>query len=261
MTEENRHGRGEMIPSPHRHDRGDTSILVASTLPEVRRVLETDPEINNTNLLFASTGDEALQLFDRCSPKLVLLDVELPGIPSWQVCEHLLEKTRIPIVFLAASHRADDAIRALSAGAVDYVARTVPPQILLARARAALRRNDAFIPQPSSVAFKDRYFYNDEYLQVDLAAQEVLVEGKPVGLTTIEYNLFVYLLTMRDKTCSKDQILRQIWGAGYETSLHYVHLYISRLRRKIEQAPNDPTYLISVYGQGYRFQPNGAHSM
>jgi len=95
-------------------------------------------------------------------------------------------------------------------------------------------------------------------LHFAMAAQEVLVGGKHVPLTTIEYNLLAYLLKKAGEICPKDQILKQIWGTGYETCLHYVHLYIGRLRRKIERAPSRPEYLISVYGKGYCFQLSDA---
>ena len=244
MSQQNR----SIIGSPPRgSSERDAVILVADNVPDVRSTLETGLH-NNYTLLFASTGNEALQRFDEQNPDLVLLDVDLPGMPSWEICRSLLGKTRVPIVFLAESHREDDAIRALGLGAVDYVTKTVSPQILLARTRAALRRKDAILPSASPMV------YEDEYLHIDLAAQEVFVAGKPVHLTTTEYELLIYLLKKANRVCSKDQILNQIWGAGYEASLHYVHLYIGRLRRKIEKTPSDPKYLISVYGKGYYFQ-------
>ncbi|RIK38222.1 MAG: DNA-binding response regulator [Chloroflexi bacterium] len=229
-------------------------ILLAENAPEVRQVLEKGLQ-NNCRFLFASSGNEALKRFNEASPDLVLLDVELPGIPSWEVCRQVLDKTRVPIVFLSTSHHEDDAIRALRLGAVDYVTTTTAPQILLARTRAALRRKEAFLPEAMPQV------YDDGYLQVNLAAQEVRVEGEAVSLTTIEYNLLVYLLKKANQICSAEQILSQIWGAGYEASLNYVHLYVGRLRRKIEHAPNQPKYLVNVYGKGYYFRLNPAPSM
>lgn len=252
MTTLNQHTREEVPQSPYGLVGSDAAILVASSVPEVRHMLEADLQTDKNTLLFASTGYETLQRFQERRPDLVLLDLELPGISSWEVGRHLLGRSRVPIIFLAASHQEDEAIRALQLGAVDYVTKTTTPQVLLARTRAALRRKDAVVPNPSSSMYKD------EYLQIDLAAQEVLVGGKHVPLTTIEYNLLAYLLKKAGEICPKDQILKQIWGTGYETCLHYVHLYIGRLRRKIERAPSRPEYLISVYGKGYCFQLSDA---
>lgn len=232
----------------------DPVILVAENAPEVRQTLQKGLQ-NSYQFLFASSGNEALKRFSEASPDLVLLDVELPGIPSWEVCRQVLDKARVPIVFLSTSHREDDAIRALRLGAVDYVTTTTAPQVLLARTRAALRRKEAFLPEAMPEV------YEDGYLQINLAAQEVRIEGELVSLTTIEYNLLVYLLKKANQICSAEQILGQIWGAGYETSLHYVHLYVGRLRRKIEQAPNQPRYLFNVYGKGYYFRLNPAPSL
>ncbi|MCC6166264.1 MAG: response regulator transcription factor [Caldilineaceae bacterium] len=229
-------------------------ILVAENAPEVRQVLEKGLQ-NSCQFLSAASGSEALKRFDEASPDLVLLDVELPGIPSWEVCRQVLGKTRVPIVFLSTSHREDDAIRALRLGAVDYVTTTTAPQILLARTRAALRRKEAFLPEAMPQV------YDDGYLQINLAAQEVCVGGEVVPLTTIEYNLLVYLLKKANQVCSAEQILSQIWGAGYETSLNYVHLYVGRLRRKLEHASNRPKYLVNVYGKGYYFRLDSAPSM
>jgi DNA-binding response OmpR family regulator len=237
---------------PHEND---AVILVADNAPEVRRILERGLQ-HNCTFLFASSGKEALQRFDETPPDLVLLDVELPGIPSWEVCEQVLEKSRVPIVFLSTSHCEDDAIRALRLGAVDYVSTTSAPQILLARTRAALRRKEALLPEPAPEAAAE--VYDDGFLRINFAAQEVWIKNELIPLTTIEYNLLVYLLKKANHVCSAEQILGQIWGSGYETSLNYVHLYVGRLRKKIEQAPAQPKYLFNVYGKGYYFRLNPA---
>lgn len=248
----NDRSREELMLSPRRHSANGAAVLIASSAPNVRCTFEKGLQPDTHELLFASTGYEALQAFQQRRPDLILLDVELPGISSWEVCRYLLGKARVPVVFLASTYREDDVIRALQLGAVDYVTKATSPQVLLARTRAALRRNDVPLPVPATEGYKD------EYLEINLAAHEVLVGGKPVQLTTTEYNLLVYLLKKAGQICSKDQILKQIWGAGYETCLHYVHLYIGRLRKKIERAPSQPEYLISVYGKGYCFRFNGA---
>ncbi len=253
MTNMN-HPKTSSIDHPsHSPNGGDSVILVIDNVSEVRKTLERSLR-NDYKLLFASTGNEALERFNKQSTALVLIDVNLPDVPSWDVCRSLLGQARVPIVFLAESYRKDEAIRALGLGAVDYISKTVSPQVLLARTRAALRRKDAILPDVSAPVYEDGYLY------IDLAAQEVFVAEKPVQLTTTEYNLLIYLLKRANKVCSKDQILNQIWGAGYETSLHYVHLYIGRLRRKLEKVSSDPQYLISVYGKGYYFQTDAVSS-
>ena len=226
------------------------SILVVDNTPEVQRTLQMSLRSKDYTIISASTGYEALIRFDEYHPDLVLLNVDLPGIPCWEVCQHFLGKARVPIVFLATKYRENDAVHALQLGAVDYVMKTVPPQILLARTQAALRRNESVLVTRSPTVYTDRY------LHIDSVAQEVLVEGSPVQLTTMEYDLLIYLLKKANQVCSKDQILKHIWGTGYESCLHYVRLYIGRLRRKIERFPKEPDYLISVYREGYYFRLN-----
>ncbi len=251
MTSQNQHPWRGTDRLAHGRREGSPVILVAESAPRTRPMLEKEMQ-DRYRILSASSGSEALRRFDEAAPDLVLLDVELAGIPSWEVCRQVLDKNRVPVVFLSTSHREDDAIRALRMGAVDYVTTSSAPQVLLARTRAALRRKEAFLPETAPA------LYEDGYLQINLDAQEVRVLGEIVPLTTIEYNLLVYLLKKANQICSAEQILGQIWGAGYESSLHYVHLYVRRLRRKIEQSPNQPEYLVNVYGKGYYFRLNSA---
>lgn len=243
----NRRERNETgRPSPSSNSK-EGAILIVDGAPQVRRALEAGFSDDHA-LLFASTWDEGVYLFRECSPALVLLSVDVPGLPEWEACRRLLGKTRVPIIFLAESHREEEAVRALRSGAVDYVSKTVSPQVLLARTRAALRRNDAVPPDLRPTEYKDDYLY------INMAAQEVFVAGEPVQLTTTEYKLLVFLVQRAGRMCTKDQILKHIWGEGYEQSYHYVHLYIGRLRRKIESASRDHEYFVSVYGKGYYFQ-------
>lgn len=247
MTGADRQKHSEIVhPSTGFAQRG-VVILVVDNTPRVRYALE-EGFAKDHPLFFAATWDEGLRLYYELEPALVLLGVDVRGLPDWETCRALLGKTRVPIVFLASYYREDDAIRALRLGAVDYVSKTVPPQVLLARTRAALRRNDIVPPELALTV------YEDDYLCINMASQEVFVAGRAVQLTTTEYKLLAFLVQRTGRMCSKDQILRHIWGEEYEGSYHYVHLYVGRLRRKIESAARGHEYFVSVYGKGYCFQ-------
>jgi two-component system KDP operon response regulator KdpE len=146
--------------------------------------------------------------------------------------------------------RDDDAVvRALDMGAVDFVNKPFSPKVLLARARAALRL-PASVPEPPA----ETTGYEDGYLVVDTDARRVYVKATRLSLTKTEYELLTYLVANRGQVLTFEQILDQVWGAGYSRSTDYVHVYVSRLRRKIEEDPRQPRYLLTERGVGYRFE-------
>jgi two-component system KDP operon response regulator KdpE len=138
-------------------------------------------------------------------------------------------------------------VRGLNAGADDYVVKPFSPKVLLARARAALRR--AELP-PDRMR---RLAYQDEHLAFDLAKRQVSVRGQPVRLTWTEYNLFECLARSADHLLTPEQILRCVWGQQYVDSTEYVHVYVHRLRQKLEPDPQNPRYLLNMPGAGYLF--------
>src|SRR5688572_16179726 len=129
MATADRYIRPDLTLSPYHHTASGATVLVASREPDIRGTFERGLQADRHDLRFASTGYEALQEFQKHRPDLILLDVELPGISSWEVCRYLLGKTRVPVVFLAPAYREDDAIRALHLGAVDYVTKDASPQV------------------------------------------------------------------------------------------------------------------------------------
>ncbi len=139
-------------------------------------------------------------------------------------------------------------VRALDMGAVDFVNKPFSPKVLLARARTALR-----LTAPASATPPEHGGYQDNHLMVDTDTRRVFVEGKRIPLTKTEYELLTLLLSNRDQIVTFEQILDQVWGVGYSGSTDYVHVYVSRLRRKIERDPQQPCYLLTERGVGYRF--------
>jgi DNA-binding response OmpR family regulator len=203
----------------------------------------------------AENGRVGLRRFFGLRPDLVVLDIMMPEIDGWEACRQIRVLSEVPIILLTSLDQDEDIIRGLDAGADDFISKPFSPKVLLARARAALRRGEQ-APERGRQAG-----YRDEYLQVDLEKHLVQVRGEPVKLTVKEHKLLAYLIQNAGRVCTFDQILENVWGWEYQDSVDYVHVYLSHLRRKIEADPKQPRYLETVHGLGYRFeQPAGVRS-
>lgn len=224
------------------------TILVVEDDPFYQKLLKLVCQSHGHRVLMAATASQALELFARQTPDLVLLDIILPDATGWQVCQELLEKTFLPIIFLSSLDDAEHIARGLDAGTVDYITKPFSQAELMARIEAALRWY-----RPSPEATKERY-YDDGYLSIDLDNQQVSVRGKPVKLSATEYQLLAHLFENAGHVCTHLGLLRAVWGAAYQEPVHYIHNYIRYLRNRIEPNPRKPQYLISVRGRGYSFR-------
>lgn len=200
------------------------------------------------NVKIAKNGADGLRYFFLEKPDIVVLDVMMPEVDGFEVCSRIRQVSNVPIIMLTALNSDEEIIRGLESGADDFISKPYSPDILLARAKALLRRFE--MPQESGIHGK---YYSDGYLTIDLEKRIILVQGDPIKLTRTEYNLLAYLLQNAGWVRTFGQILENVWGPEYQGSLDYVHVYISNLRRKIEEDPKHPLYLESEHGVGYRF--------
>jgi two-component system KDP operon response regulator KdpE len=228
-------------------------ILVVDDDHVIRGLVRAIFEREGAEVYEAGSGREALDALNERACDLVILDVMMPGMDGWQTCALLREFSDAPIIFLTVRSTVDDIIHGLDVGAVDYVTKPFFPQVLLARARAALRQAEA----PSG---EQTVGYDDGYLAVDLDGRRALREGEVVPLTTTEYRLLVCLLEDAGRVLSHRQILETVWGREYGDSVNYVHVYVRHLREKLEPDPSHPRYFLSERGVGYRFQPHAGRS-
>ncbi len=196
----------------------------------------------------ASDGQEGLRQFYAHRPDLILLDLMMPHLDGWEVCRQVRQMSNVPLILLTAVNRDADIVRGLQYGADDYITKPFSPAILIARVQAALRRS------PTGTAENLSDYYSDGYLTIDLEKRRVLVNGKPVRLSRIEYKLLAYLLKNASRVVTFRQILAHVWGEEYHGSTDYVHVYISHLRRKLETNPAYPIYIRTEHGVGYRFE-------
>ena len=223
-------------------------ILAIDDDPHMLRLLEHIFSREGVQVRTAAGGLEGLRQFHTYRPHLVILDVMMPEMDGWQVCSRILELSDVPIIFLSARRDEGEIIHGLDVGAIGYVTKPFNPQVLVARARAALRQAEL------ASGTEKTGTYRDDYLAIDLDARRVRVRGEPVKLTKTEYRLLAYLVQNAGQVLTPQQILETVWGREYRDSADYTHVYICRLRQKLEEDPQDPRYLLTEHGLGYRFQ-------
>jgi two-component system KDP operon response regulator KdpE len=223
-----------------------TSVLIVEDEPQLLRALAINLRARRYDVQTAADGTTALTLAGRRPPDLVILDLGLPDIDGIDVIHGLRGWTQTPIVVLSARQDQADKVAALDAGADDYVTKPFGMDELLARLRAALRRTT---PQDNQPAVTLGSF------TVDLATKTVTGGGETVHLTPTEWHLLEVLVRNTGKLVGQPQLLRELWGPGYETQTNYLRVYIAQLRRKLETDPSRPRHLLTEPGLGYRFQP------
>jgi two-component system KDP operon response regulator KdpE len=219
-----------------------TRVLVVDDEPAIRRFLHVTLEAHGYVVAEAENGREALAAVTAWHPDAIVLDLGLPDIDGVEVARSLREWSRIPIIIVSVRAADTDKVRALDAGADDYLTKPFSSSELLARLRAALRHAG----QTSRAAV-----FTSGELQVDLVRRLVTVNGHEVQLTPNEYDLLRSLVKHAGKVITHRQLLRDVWGAGYEAELHLLRVNMSNLRRKIESDPARPRHIHTEPGVGY----------
>jgi two-component system KDP operon response regulator KdpE len=219
-----------------------TRILVVDDEPQILRALQTSLRGAGSEIDAATTGEEALTTAAVRPPDAVIIDLVLPDMRGTEVTRQLRAWTSVPVIVLSVVGDEAEKVAALDAGADDYVTKPFGVDELLARLRAALRR-----AEPSGEPVLEI-----GGLRVDLEAREVSVDGSTVQLTPHEYGLLRLLALNEGKLLTHKAILREVWGEAYADESHYLHVYVSQLRRKIEPDPARPRYILTEPGAGYR---------
>jgi two-component system KDP operon response regulator KdpE len=225
-------------------------ILVIDDDIFVRDIVTETMSQEGATVITAENGQDGLRQFYAVRPDIVLLDVMMPHMIGWEICRQIRQLSDVPIIMLTSLNKEDDVIRGLDIGAVDYVTKPFSTKILAARIRTALRQTSLAAPLET----KKKIAVEDEYLSIDLDEHRVSVNGEPVKLTKTEFRLLAYFVQNIGLILTFTQILENVWGWDYQDSIQYVHVYVSRLRQKIEPDPQQPRYLITEYGTGYRFE-------
>ena len=210
---------------------------------QIRRLLRVCLEAKGYEVIEAATGQEGINQAAQYPPQVVLLDLGLPDMDGVAVLKRLREWTQVPVVVLSVRDREDDKISALDNGADDYVTKPFSTGELLARLRVAQRHAQ---PVP-----EDAIFHSGD-LEIDLAGRIVTLKGTRVKLTATEYSLLRFFAQHAGKVLTHRQLLREVWGPNYTEQTHYLRVYMTHLREKLELDPSKPTLLITEPGVGYR---------
>lgn len=224
-----------------------TKILVIEDEPEIIELLDLGLKQQGYIVLVARDGVEGLQVLQSQLPHLVLLDVMLPRMNGWETCRRIREISDTPIIMLTALCSDEDKVRGLDLGADDYVTKPFSMEELVARIRAALRRNIG----PMT---KDEVVRIDERLVFDRSQRNVLADGQMVELSPIEYRMLNCFVDNAGRVLTHQSLLTQVWGWEYADETDYLKVYIHHLRKKIEKEPSRPRYILTERGLGYRFQ-------
>jgi two-component system, OmpR family, KDP operon response regulator KdpE len=224
-----------------------TRVLVVDDEPQILRALKINLRVREYDVHLAATGAQALEEAGRFPPDLVILDLGLPDLDGVEVIAGLRGWTKAPIIVLSGRADSTDKVEALDAGADDYITKPFGVEELLARMRAAVRRNAPSDDMPR-VSLGD--------VTVDLAAKRVIGNGADIRLTPTEWHLLEVLLRNPGKLLSRNQLLTEVWGPGYADATGNLRLYMAQLRRKLEPDPARPRWLITEPGMGYRYQPS-----
>lgn len=224
-----------------------TSVLVVDDEPQILRALRVNLQVRDYDVLTASTGRQALEAVAHRHPDIVVLDLGLPDIDGVEVIRGLRGWTRVPIVILSGRSQSVAKVRALDAGADDYVTKPFNVDELLARIRAVSRRSAAADEAPV-VSFGTT--------TVDLRNHRATRGAADVRLTPTEWQLLEILVRNPGRLVSQRELIRAVRGPNYDDAAHYLRQFMAQLRRKLETDPARPLHLLTEPGMGYRFQPD-----
>lgn len=222
----------------------NAEVLLIDDEPQIRKLLEIALESNGFKVILAETGKQGIQLAANHSPDLILLDLQLPDKSGHELLNELRTWYNKSIIILSVLNNEEDIVRALDNGATDYLTKPFRNAELMARIRSAIRRN-----------WNDNFdsIYKNNDLEIDLVARTVKKNDDYIKLTSTEFNLLALFIKNEGRVLTHQYILKEIWGVGSQTETQYLRVFVGTLRKKIENDPNKPLYIITESGVGYRF--------
>ena len=222
-------------------------ILVVDDEARMRRFIRMNLELEGYQVVEAENGIEALDQIRKYTPDLVIMDVMMPEMDGFETLGMLREISTVPVVLLTVRSDEEDITRGLNLGADDYITKPFSPRELNSRVAAVLRRASWPSPPPRTV------IQIDDHLSVDFNRHQVIVDGERIDLRPTEYRLLYVLLQNAGWVVPHETLLAKVWGYEYRDETHYLRLYINYLRKKIEEDPANPKYILTERGVGYRF--------
>jgi DNA-binding response OmpR family regulator len=195
-------------------------------------------------------GGQAIQAAGDCDPVFVILDVMLPNVDGWEICRTLRKSSDVPVLMLTAREEELDRVAGLAMGADDYVVKPFSPRELVERVKAILRRSRPVSRQPAAVL-------SFGGLELDPEKHRVVLDGRPVALTSSEYKILYALMSAPGKAFSREELLNHCYQHGEAVIDRVIDVHIGKLRQKIEDDPSQPRFILTVRGHGYRFSDEG----
>ncbi len=222
-------------------------ILIVDDEARMRRFIRMNMELEGFQVVEAENGLVALDQIRKFNPDLVLMDVMMPEMDGFETLRLLREISTTPVILLTVKSDEEDKIRGLGLGADDYITKPFSPRELNSRVNAVLRRAQWPAPPPRTV------LRIDDRLSVDFNRHQVIVDGERIDLRPTEYRLLSQLIQNAGWVVPHESLLAKVWGYEYRDETHYLRLYINYLRKKIEEDPTNPKYILTERGVGYRF--------
>jgi DNA-binding response OmpR family regulator len=229
-------------------DPRNLTVLVVDDEARIIDLIRMNLELEGFRVLEAANGHEALERLKEDLPDLIILDVMMPAMDGFETLKRIRDVSTVPVMMLTVRQEEGDRIRGLDLGADDYLTKPFSPRELLSRTKALLRRS--FMPSPTR---KTEIIVDDE-LTIDFSKREVWVRGEKVALRPTEYRLLYHLVNNAGRLLTHETLLSKVWGHEYRDEAHYLRLYITYLRQKIERDPAHPKYILTERGLGYRFR-------
>lgn len=222
-------------------------ILIVEDELDLASIIKDYLERELYEVEICTEGDKAIEIFDKFKPSLVILDLMLPGMNGYEICQNIRIKSTIPILILSAKIDEFDKVKGLNLGADDYITKPFRPRELLARVNAQLRRSQVFNKENLEIIdIENIRIYTKEY--------KVEKNGRDLDLSRNEFELLVFLSKNPKQVFSREQLYERIWGFDSYGDLNTVTVTINRLRQKIEDNPKNPKYILTVWGVGYKFE-------
>ncbi len=238
-------GRASARPFLFRYNSAMATILIVDDEPSIVNLVSAYLKPEGYQVLTASDGPSGLKAARAYKPDLIILDIMLPGMDGIELLTQLRRESQVYVILLTAKTEETDKIVGLSVGADDYLTKPFSPRELVARVKAALRRLQpgiAPVGQNTVLAFR--------HVRIDTGARKVTVDGSPVDLTAVEFDLLKILAASRGRVLSREQLLEAVWGGTYYGDLRVVDVHLGHVRRKL----GSPEFISTVRGVGYRFE-------
>ena len=220
------------------------SVLVVDDDVRMLRMMQHILELEGYRVLRVSNGETAISVFDDEAPDLVLLDIMMPSMDGYTVCQRIREFSQVPIIMVTARGNDEEKVEGLNAGADDYVTKPFSSKELVARVKAVLRRTTLWQEHPEPA-------FSSQDLVVDFARHRVILSGRELNLTATEYRLLSYLACNAGRVLTPEQMLEKVWGTEYVSETHLLQVNMARLRHKLQDDARNPKYILTRPGIGY----------